>query len=143
MIVRSCFPGRSCTRLKKSRRFLRLFALPPGNQLHKVSGLGLGLNDCSVWIRAPSLLAASLAAHLPGLESELLFGFPPRRTSSWKLSHIDLVESANYCSVICPDLPAGRTPGRCRASVSGFGVGVRSRNDCPVASFSVVFCRFS
>ena len=47
--------------------------------------------------------------------------------------HRDLVESANYCSVICPDLPAGRTPGRCRcrASESVFGVGTTSQSRLP------------
>ena len=112
-------PGRSLEAGQKSRRFLRLFALPPGTQLHKAQ---------RAWPR-----------------TELLFGFPPRSISFWQLSHTDLVESANYCSVICPDLPAGRTPGRCRASVSGFGVGVRCRNDCPVAFFllfSAVFPDF-
>lgn len=107
-------PGRFLVAGQKSRRFLRLFAL---------------------W---PSLFLASAAA--TGLGAELLFGFPPRRTSSWQLSHIDLVESANYCSV-SPGSTSGS--GSESVSVSGFGVGVRCRNDCPAASFSVIFCRFS
>lgn len=139
MIVRSRFPGRTYTGLKKSRRFLRLFALSPKIQLHPGRKLGLGLNDCSFWCRATSLLAAALGHTFRARKVNYCSVFRPDAPVSSSFVHIDLVESANYCSVICPDLSGIR----CRDSVSGFGVGVRCRNDCPVASFSVVFCRFS